>query len=202
MSNKVNIIVNGKPAGQQSIPGSMQTPDQVPPSTTTSRVLVNGVPVQENIYPAPTQAKPVDEFPPLPTNIQQMVDGKTGAVDMRFEQNFDNGDSFSLAENYLQWQNLKQNHALDKMFLASTPDALMHLHTLHKYIGEVLNLDKKVPNGVPERQDDGPEEDDNQKGTDDLDYADKLASRLASKTAKLKKDGAQKRKPGPRPKDV
>lgn len=152
----MNIIVNGVKQGEQSIPGEMHNFTEKA-HVTPSKVLINGV--------------PEDELPQAPPPV---VDPQTGAINLKAEQPFQvlettekplpgfsiyDEDTFSIAENYGQWMNLKQNHSLDKMFLNSTPDALMHLMTLHKYIGEVLDLDK-VQSQVNRADDDSDEEPD------------------------------------------
>lgn len=142
--SKVNIIVNGVKVGEQSIQGEMHAHQNNPPhpATTQSRVLINGVlinGVPEEEVKATIQT-PVDEFPPLPASVAAKMNPQES---QSWEQpGNEYGDTFSIAENYTQWMNLKENKSLDKMFLASTPGSINHLITLHKYIGEVLDLDK------------------------------------------------------------
>lgn len=164
----VNIIVNGVKTGEQRTAGEMHSPGVNPvsaPKPAASKVLVNGVPTEEVPPVVNPQTGAInlkhqqDEFPPipghlLPKNQQTQSQDKSTSL-------FDD-DTFSIAENYMQWMNLKQNPSLDKMFLASTPDALMHLMTLHKYIGEVLDLDKNMPAQVNHVDDDSDEEDEAQ----------------------------------------
>lgn len=164
----VNIIVNGVKTGEQRTAGEMHSPGVNPvsaPKTGGSRVLVNGVPTEETPPVVNPQTGEInlkaqvvqDEFPPIPEHLlpkSQQAQSQDKSTSM-----FDD-DTFSIAENYMQWMNLKQNPSLDKMFLASTPDALMHLMTLHKYIGEVLDLDKNVQAQVNHADDDSDEDDD------------------------------------------
>jgi hypothetical protein len=161
----VNIIVNGVKTGEQRTAGEMHSPGVNPvsaPKPAGSKVLVNGVPTEEvppvvNPQTGAINLKYQDEFPPIPEHLlpkSQQAQSQDKSTSM-----FDD-DTFSIAENYMQWINLKQNPSLDKMFLASTPDALMHLMTLHKYIGEVLDLDKNVQAQVNHADDDSDEDDD------------------------------------------
>lgn len=162
----VNIIVNGVKTGEQRTAGEMHSPGVNPvsaPKPAASKVLVNGVPTEEVPPVVNPQTGEInlkhqqDEFPPIPEHLlpkSQQAQSQDKSTSM-----FDD-DTFSIAENYMQWMNLKQNPSLDKMFLASTPDALMHLMTLHKYIGEVLDLDKNIQAQVNHADDDSDEDED------------------------------------------
>ena len=136
----MNVIVNGVPQGEQSIVGEMADKDarQVTKGQGGGKVIVNGVPVGEN---GPTNTTNQNVAPTIQTDTQEIINSQTGE---EVEAPYVSDESFSIAENYLQWQNLKENLTLDQMFVASTPNAQEHLERLHAYVGSILGLDKKV----------------------------------------------------------